>query len=215
MAPTDTALTADWLGACRHAVDGVTAMLADVPTTAQRARETGARGDGGDLTLEIDEAAESIVLAQLRVLHGEGHEFVALSEEQGEVDFGGGHVRVIVDPIDGSLNAKRGACHYALSIAVADGDTMGDVAFAFVHDFGCSEQWWARRDEGAWCNGRRLDPALGERRSRDGRLELLGIESADPRRLAGSIVPLSDCAHRLRALGTIAVTLCQVAVSYT
>ena len=96
-------------------------------------------------------------------------------------------MRVIIDPIDGSLNAKRGISHYALSIAVADGQTMADVAFGFVHDFGPSEQWWAWRGKGAWLDGAQLDPALPERRGRDGRLEVLGIESADPRWVARSI----------------------------
>ncbi len=62
---------------------------------------------------------------------------------------------------------------------------MADVAFAFVHDFGAREQWWARRGEGAWRDGALLDPTLPERRSRDGRLELLGIESSDPQWVRG------------------------------
>jgi myo-inositol-1(or 4)-monophosphatase len=116
---------------------------------------------------------------------------------------------VIIDPIDGSLNAKRGIPSYALSIAVADGDTMADVVFGFVHDFGPGEQWWAWRGQGAWLDGEQLDPALKERRGRDGRLEVLGIESADPR----WIHALVDSAYRLRGLGTIAASLCQVAAA--
>ncbi|HEY5431015.1 MAG TPA: inositol monophosphatase family protein [Solirubrobacteraceae bacterium] len=213
MASTDTALTADWLGACRRAVTGLTGVLAAAPTTVQRARETGTRGSGGDRTLEIDSAAEAAVLSELEALHADGLHFTALSEERGEIDFGGGGVRVIIDPIDGSLNAKRDALHYALSIAVADGDTMADVVFAFVHDFGAGEQWWAQRGEGAWRDGQPLDPSLPERRTADGRLELLGIESADPRWIQASIEPLVAGAHRIRALGTIAATLCQVAAA--
>ncbi len=213
MTSTGTALDADWLGACRRAVAGLSDVLAAAPSTVERARETGTRGSGGDRTLEIDQSAEAVVIAELQTLHDDGFRFHALSEERGQVDFGGGGVRVIIDPIDGSLNAKRGACHYALSIAVADGDTMADVAFGFVHDFGPSEQWWAWRGEGAWRDGEPLDPALPERRARDGRLELLGIESADPRWVNATIVPLMASAHRLRALGTIASTLCQVAAA--
>jgi myo-inositol-1(or 4)-monophosphatase len=118
---------------------------------------------------------------------------------------------VIIDPIDGSLNAKRGIPHHALSIAVADGDTMADVEFAFVYDFGTREEWWARRHEGAWLGGERLNPELPERRTRDGKLEVVGIESADPRWLQGSIDRLVGCAYRLRAFGSIAVALCHVA----
>jgi myo-inositol-1(or 4)-monophosphatase len=213
MTSTRSALQADWLGACRRAVGGLERMLAASPSTKERAQETGSRGSGGDRTLVIDQSAEAAVLSELQVLRKQGHRFVAISEERGEIDFGDPTVRVIIDPIDGSLNAKRGLPHHALSIAVADGETMADVAFAFVHDFGPSEEWWARRDEGAWLDGEPLDPGLEERRGRDGRLEVLGIESADPRWVAASIDALVGSAYRLRALGTIASSLCQVAAA--
>jgi myo-inositol-1(or 4)-monophosphatase len=213
MTSTGSALDADWLGVCRRAVTGLQAIFAHVPSTAERAVETGTRGSGGDRTLVIDRSAEDVVLAELDGVQGEGHRFHALSEERGEIDYGDSQVLVIIDPIDGSLNAKRGIPHHALSIAVADGSTMADVAFGFVHDFGAAEEWWARRGEGAWLNGERLDPELGERRGRDGRLEVLGIVSADPRWVAASIEPLVGTCYRLRAFGTIAGTLCQVAAA--
>src|SRR5919197_332786 len=53
----------------------------------------------------------------------------------------------------------------------------------------------------AWLDGGRLDPALGDRRTRDGRLEVIGVESADPRWVRDSADALADSAHRLRALG--------------
>jgi myo-inositol-1(or 4)-monophosphatase len=213
MDSTQTALDADWLGACRRAVTGLEAVLAQAPSTAERVVETGTRGSGGDRTLVIDSSAEAVVLAELDAIHAEGFEFMALSEERGEVDYGDRGVRVIIDPIDGSLNAKRDACHYALSVAVADGETMADVACGFVHDFGAREQWWAIRGQGAWRDGELLDPSLGERRTRDDRLELVGIESADPRWVQASMDGLLDATHRLRALGAIAITLCQVAAA--
>jgi myo-inositol-1(or 4)-monophosphatase len=211
MTSTRSALDADWLGVCRRAVRGLGEMLSASPTTAERAVETGSRGRGGDRTLVIDRGAESVVLGELDRLREEGFRFAAFSEERGEVDYGDPTVKVIIDPIDGSLNAKRRIPHYALSIAVADGNTMADVAFAFVHDFGPREEWWARRGEGAVLNGSPLDPSLGERRGADGKLEVLGIESADPRWVAASAEALARTAYRLRALGTIAASLCQVA----
>ncbi len=207
------ALDADWLGACRHVVGELEQMLREAPSTEERAVETGTRGSGGDQTLVIDRTAEDFVFAQLDALRDDGYRFTALSEERGEIDYGDPGVRVIIDPIDGSLNAKRGISHYALSVAVADGETMADVAFAYVYDFGPCEEWWARRGEGAWLEGQRLDPNLGERRGRDGRLEVLGIESADPRWVAASIQPLVSATYRLRAIGTIAACLCQVAAA--
>jgi myo-inositol-1(or 4)-monophosphatase len=208
-----TTIEVDWLGVCRRAVTGLERVFAEAPSTAERVRETGTRGEGGDRTLEIDRAAETIVLNELEILHEQGLRFSALSEERGEIDYGGDQLRVIIDPIDGSLNAKRAIPHHALSIAVADGGTMADVQFAFVYDFGPGEEWWAIRGEGAWLDGALLDPGLGERRGRDGRLEVLGIESADPRWVAASIDALVETAYRLRALGTIASTLCQVAAA--
>jgi myo-inositol-1(or 4)-monophosphatase len=213
MTSTRSALDADWLGVCRRAAEALAEMLSASPTIEERAAETGTRGSGGDRTLVIDRGAESLVLSELDRLRDEGFRFSALSEERGEIDYGDPGVKVIIDPIDGSLNAKRGIPHHALSIAVASGSTMADVEFAFVHDFGPGEEWWARRGEGATLNGTLLDPTLGERRGPDGRIEVLGIESADPRWLAASIGPLTAMTYRLRALGTIASTLCQVAAA--
>ncbi len=213
MTSTRSALQADWLGLCRHAADGLSQVLAQAPSTEERAVETGDRGSGGDRTLVIDQSAEDLVFAELERLHGDGYRFRAISEERGEIDFGDPEITVIVDPIDGSLNAKRGIPHHAMSIAVADGNTMADVAFGFVYDFGPREEWIATRGQGAHLNGTRLDPALKERRGRDGRLEVLGIESADPRWVKATIDALADSAYRLRAMGTIASTLCQVAAT--
>jgi myo-inositol-1(or 4)-monophosphatase len=211
MSSTRSALDADWLALCRRASQGLEQVLTDAPTTAERAVETGTRGEGGDRTLVIDRSAEDVVLEELNVLHEQGYTFSAFSEERGAVDFGDSSIRVVIDPIDGSLNAKRGLPHHALSIAVADGETMADVAFAYVYDFGPREEWWAERGAGAWLNGKRLDPSMPERCSSDGRVEVLGIESADPRWVALKIDRLVDITYRLRALGTIASSLCQVA----
>lgn len=202
----------DWLGAARAAVRELQAVLAATPTTVERARETGTRGEGGDATLEIDAAAEAAVFKGLEALHADGHRFVAVSEERGRIDFGGGPVRVVIDPLDGSKNAKRGLPHHALSFAVAHGDTMADVVFGFVHDFGAGEEWIATRGQGALLNGAPLDPEVPERRV-GGKLELLGIESADPRWVRDSADELAARAHRLRAIGAIAVTMCQVAAA--
>jgi myo-inositol-1(or 4)-monophosphatase len=187
-------------------------MLAERSTIAERVIETGTRGEGGDRTLEIDALAEDAVFAELQVLYDGGARFTVVSEERGTVDFGGDGVMVVVDPIDGSLNAKRGLPHHCVSIAVAEGPTMADVVFGFVQDFGPDEEWVAWRGEGATLNGVALDPRVGERRwASDGKLELVGFESADPRWVAQSADRLVDVAHRLRAIGTIAGALCQVA----
>jgi myo-inositol-1(or 4)-monophosphatase len=205
------ALQADWLGASRRAAEALHDILIQRPTTTERVRETGTRGEGGDDTLVIDADAEAAVFQELQAIYDAGARFTAISEERGEVDFGSRDVTVVIDPIDGSTNCKRGLPHHAMSIAVADGPTMADVFFAFVYDYGPEEEWTASRGNGAFLDGVRLARDVPERRTADGKLELLGVESADPRRMRDAADELAAAAYRLRALGTIAVTLCQVA----
>jgi fructose-1,6-bisphosphatase/inositol monophosphatase family enzyme len=128
----------DWLGLSRRAGDGLRRVLVELPSSRERTIETGRRGEGGDRTLVIDALAEDAVFAELEAVHREGASFTAISEERGIVDFGSGGAPplVVVDPIDGSTNAKRGLPHHALSIAVADGPTMADVVFGYVLDLG-------------------------------------------------------------------------------
>jgi myo-inositol-1(or 4)-monophosphatase len=157
------------------------------------------------MALIIDRAAEDAIFAELE---GMNRPLTAISEERGRVAIrGGGTTQVVIDPIDGSLNAKRGMPLYCMSIAVADGLTMGDVHFGYVFDFGTGEEWWAASGQGAWLNGERipqLEPGT--------RVEVLGIESGDPRRIARHATALAaTTAHRLRLIGSIALGLCWVA----
>ena len=196
----------EWLEACRRAARGVELVLTSYPDTAQRSQTTG-RGEGGDLALVIDRAAEDAVFQELDAL---GVGLTAISEERGQVTVGtGGPTRVVIDPIDGSLNAKRRFPVFALSIAVADGPSMGDVFFGYVFDLGTGEEWWAARHEGAFLDGTRL---AGSDPGPDGSLEVLGLEASHPRRVAAAAQFLADSgAHRVRALGSIALSLCWVA----
>ena len=204
------ALSADWLGASRRATDELRRILREYPTSAERVEETGTHGEGGDRTLVIDQAAEDAIFAELERLSDAGARFSALSEERGRVDFGSEDVLVVIDPIDGSMNAKRGLTHHAVSIGVAAGNTMEDMEFGYVFDFGPGEEWVARRGEGVLLDGRPL-PEPPPPRHNDGRLELVAIESADPRWIAKRMEELLDHVHRVRAMGTIAVSLCQLA----
>lgn len=200
----DAVLAEDWTGLFRRAGRAVEDELRRYPTTADRARETG-RGEGGDQSLVIDRAAEDAVFRELEEL---GAPVTAVSEERGHVTIGGGGpVHVVIDPIDGSLNAKRSLPMYGLSIAVSSGPTMNDVEVAYVLNLADGEEWTARRGEGA-ALGREPLPRLEEQ----GELELLGVDSATPYLVASAATKLEATgAHRLRALGSIALHLCHVA----
>jgi myo-inositol-1(or 4)-monophosphatase len=170
-----------------------------MPTRAEREPVVGS-GEGGDETTAIDQAAEEVILA--RVCEAAG---AVVSEEVGRL--GAGELPlVVVDPIDGSLNAKRGIPFFALSIAVAEGETMDDVVFGFVHDFGSREEWTARRGEGAWLNGE----LLGAVRPKD-EVEILSFEATLTSLVARDAPKVADLAHRLRIMGSLALSFCHLA----
>jgi myo-inositol-1(or 4)-monophosphatase len=202
---------ADWIGFCRRAGAAARDAVASYSTRAERSVEAGL-GEGGDMSYVIDRASEDAIFAELEAL---GVPLTAVSEERGEVAVhGGGPVRVVIDPVDGSVNAKRGLPFACVSIAVASGQRMADVEVGWVAELAPSgghagvtaRDWWALRGEGAFVAGERL-PGLGP-----GPLEMLGLETARPGLVAAFAPALAGLeARRIRALGSVASSLCLVA----
>jgi myo-inositol-1(or 4)-monophosphatase len=195
---------ADWLGLCRRAAHSAREAVSGLTSTAERSVQLG-RGEGGDTTLAVDKAAEDAIFAELEAF---GVPLLAVSEERGEVAVGGAPAaaRVVIDPVDGSVNARRALPFACVSIAVASGARTGDVDVAFVADLAPARDWWAVRGEGAFCDGERLA------RLEPGPLEILGLETARPKRVAAAADALVALeARRLRALGSVAASMCQVA----
>ncbi len=191
-----------WLPLLRRACDAAGDAVRDM-APAERGRAVGA-GAGGDTTMEVDRAAEDAVLA---VLAAAGMPFRLVSEEAGEREVGGGGGPwVVLDPIDGSLNAKRGLPVFATSIALAEGPSIGDVVLGVVRDHGTGEEWIAQRGRGATVDGRPVR-ADGE----PGALELLLVEGAYPDRIGPAASALDGRVHRIRALGSLALSLCHAA----
>ena len=192
----------DWLAVGRALVDNARCVLVDLPTRAEREPVVGT-GEGGDETTAIDEAVERGAIARLDVLLDD---YSLVSEEIGEVSKGSGTPRLVLDPIDGSLNAKRGVPHFCLSLAVARGSTMKDVEFGYLFDFGSGEEWTARRGEGAWVNGEPLGgvPPKDE-------IELLAFEATLTASIAEKASAVVGLAHRLRVMGSLALALCNLA----
>jgi len=189
----------EWLALCRAAVEDVRGVLADLPSRSAREPVVGA-GMGGDETTAIDAAAERVILARFEGLD----DLTIVSEEVGVL--GDGATHVVIDPIDGSLNAKRGIGFFALSIAVASGPTMGDVDFGFVHDFGTEEEWTATRGEGARLDGSPLEGELPKEQ-----IEILAFEATRTSSVAEQAAAVVDLAYRLRIMGSLALSLCHLA----
>jgi myo-inositol-1(or 4)-monophosphatase len=193
----------DWLAFSRACVRDLEGVLRSLPTRVEREPVLRA-GEGGDDTTAIDAAAEEAVVERLDAL---GLDLTLVSEELGMRSFGrGGGLRVVVDPIDGSVNAKRGIPFFSLSLAVADGATMDDVSFGFVYDFGAREEWVAERGRGAFLDGAPLG-GPGPKET----VEILSLEGTTTEAIAGAVPGLLGVARRVRVMGSLALSLCHLA----
>lgn len=201
MAEEGTSADAEsWLGPLRLACDEVGRRLGAM-SVAERARPVG-RGAGGDITVHADEVAERIILDALAPLAARERGFTVVTEEAGEVAMGDGSTVVVVDPVDGSVNAKRGLPTFATSIAVAGGRTIGDVWLGLVRDHATGEDIVAERGRGAFVDGVRQAP------ERVDPPELLMVEGAAPGLVAPAAAALDGHVRRVRAYGSLALAIC-------
>ena len=173
--------------------------------TAAGGQELG-RGAGGDRTVELDRRAEVEALAELNVLAGRGERFSVLSEEAGLIDMGAPFPRVLVDPVDGSRNAKRGIPLVGVMLALLEGPTLAEARIGFVLNAVSGERWHSLRGGGSFREGRRF---LAARHSPEGRIGVLSLETSTRSFLAAG--PLIELSGRLRMLGSTALALAHTA----
>lgn len=192
----------EWLAAFETVGVRVREAVAPLLGTEAGRAEIGV-GAGGDRTVELDRLAEEVALAELSRFAAAGHPCSVLSEEAGMVHMGAEYPRVLLDPVDGSLNAKQGLPLAAVMLALADGPAVGDLRMAWVLNLVSGERWHALRGGGAYRQGKPISPLPS--RARPGRIGVLGLESS-PRELC-RMAPLIERASKVRLLGSIALTL--------
>lgn len=166
-------------------------------------------GAGGDETLEIDRACETAI-SQVLAAEAPGP-YRLVSEEVGMVGPVDAPWCVVVDPVDGSLNAKHGLQPFGASIAVARGDTLADVVVGHVEDYARPQAFTVVKDAG-------MRPSGDPQRFEDNLVEILLLEAGRPDRHHFRYQDLAEvvaCGHsndlRVRQIGSIALSLCYLA----
>lgn len=175
-------------------------LLRELPRSVEAGQEKIplGRGAGGDRTFPVDRKAEEIILSELMTVQ---EPLTIVSEEAGIVEVRGGGSLVIVDPVDGSKNAINGLPFYGASIAVADGETVGDIVQAYVINLANGDEFWAEKGSGAFLNNCRVHPQDEEA------FFLIAYEAQTPGRDIPAVLPLLSEARRTRCLGAIALDL--------
>jgi len=135
-----------------------------------------------------------------------GATFSVLSEEVGHRPFGANYPLVLMDPIDGSLNAKQGVPCYAVMLSLLDGPHVGDLRVGYVMNLVSGDEFSASKGGGALLNGGPIRPLP---RPDPKRIEVLALESS-PRSLSGA-ERLVRRAAKLRILGSMALSIAHTA----
>jgi len=166
------------------------------------------RGASGDKTFLIDRVAEDIVVASLKEMEEKGFSFTLISEECGIKKFGTeeSDINILLDPLDGSNNAKRGIPCFSTSIALLKGDTLRDLRVGYVINLSSGAEYMAIKNRGAWRNQRRLR-CNGETKE----IDMLAFEASVPGRDLVKILPVLKRARKIRCFGSIAIDLALIA----
>ena len=135
-----------------------------------------------------------------------GLRFSVLSEEVGLRSFGAPFPLVVMDPIDGSLNAKQGVPCYAVMLSLLVGPLVADLRAGYVMNLVNGEDFSAIRGGGALHRGRVFLPLI---RGEAGRLDVVALESSPTSILEASA--LLRGARKIRILGSMALSIAHTA----
>jgi myo-inositol-1(or 4)-monophosphatase len=157
-----------------------------------------------DVVTAADQATERYVREELHRLRPDD---AVLGEEAGQTA-GGGTVRWIVDPIDGTVNYLYGIPHYAVSLAA---EVDGVVVAGVVRNVATGEEWTATLGGGAWRGDVRLSGSevtqLGQSLIATG-FGYAAARREHQARVVGALLPM---VRDIRRLGAASLDLCYAA----
>lgn len=178
-------------------------LLTEIPLIKQiLLTKTVGIGAAGDKTFLIDKKAEEIIISGL---DDSGEALTIVSEEIGTQEMKGGGRKVIIDPIDGTKNAISGIPFYCTSIAVADGNKVGDIELVYVVNLVNGDEFWAEKGKGAFLKGEKIYT------QRDDGLYLTAYEIQSPGKDIPRIMSLLSKSRKTRCLGATALDLAYLA----
>lgn len=177
-------------------------LLGEISSGKILAGEAVGIGASGDQTYAIDKLAEDIIVS---VLEKSGESLTIVSEEIGGKEIRGGGTIVLIDPVDGSRNAVAGIPFYGTSIAVAGGETIGDVFLSYVINLVTGDEFWANRGDGAYLRGERIAT------QNDDILYVTAYEAQSPAHDIARIIPLLSESRKTRCLGATALDIAYLA----
>ena len=163
-------------------------------------------GAGGDRTVEIDRLAEETAMAAFQRAAERGLTFSVLSEEIGHRPFGADFPLVVMDPIDGSLNAKQGVPCYAIMLSLLAGPLVADLRAGYIMNLVNGEEFSAIKGGGAQHRQRPFTPLP---RRDPGQFEVVALESSPGNLVAAA--PLLKRASKVRVLGSMALSIAHTA----
>jgi myo-inositol-1(or 4)-monophosphatase len=156
------------------------------------------KGASGDMTFPIDKKAEEIAFEELEKLNAS---LTIVSEEYGFKDIKGGGPKLLIDPIDGSKNAMSGITFFSTSIALIEGDTIGNTSIGYVINLVTGDEFWALKNGGSFFNGRPI------KTQQDEAFKVIAYETSTPRIDIPRIMPLLSMFNRTRCLGSTALDM--------
>ncbi len=192
----------NWLKIFREIGKEAQEMAQEISGTKEAKKVLG-RGAGGDITRGIDKALEDLILKRL----GDKGDVRIISEESGELELGEAKDVIIIDPLDGSGNAKDGIPLYATSLAFAETEAkIGKVQIGYVRNLATGDEYHALRGKGSYLNEKRIATTNSKVLS----AVALELHPHTPDTLMRA-AKVMEAANRTRCFGSVALDICFVA----